>query len=218
MTVDEQPPAPPKQSWTILIVSVAFALLILIGAAVYIGLDLRSARESVAARESAEAAPARPTPAATCPDGVKLTCVPGRTLPVTLERWLEASGISLLDDGTVERTATEFMPVGVPGGKLFARVSHDGNALYEVGCDLSADPGAEFGSDALQRLYSCAGSAVPANAPYTQPVLAWISRALTTRSDSRLNCTAVTMSARFTPGHYDIEVTPVTDSTSCGLD
>ncbi|MER7276437.1 hypothetical protein ABT369_18540 [Dactylosporangium sp. NPDC000244] len=213
MTADEQPPAPPKQSYTILIVSVACALLILVGAAVYIGLDLRSARESA---ESAEAAPARPSPTATCPNGVKFTCVPSRSLPVTLERWHEASGISLLDDGAVERTATEFMPIGVPGGNLLARVSHDGNALFEVGCDLSADPGAEFGSDALQRLYGCAGSAIPADASYTQPVLSWISRALTTRSDSRFNCRAVTMSAQFTPGHYDIEVTPAIDPNSCG--
>nr|BFE56663.1 hypothetical protein GCM10020063_011890 [Dactylosporangium thailandense] len=211
MTADEQPPAPPEQSRTILIVCVAFGLLILIGAAVYIGLDLRPARES------AEAAPARPSPAAECPNGVKFTCVPGRTLPVTLERWHEASGIRLLDDGAVERTATEFMPVGVPGGKLLARVSHDGNALYEVGCDLSADPGAEVGSDALQRLRDCAGSAIPADASYTQPVLSWISRALTTRTDSRFTCGSVTMSAQFTPGHYDIEATPATDPNSCGL-
>ncbi|MEU7876079.1 hypothetical protein [Dactylosporangium sp. NPDC049140] len=85
---DDDPLPEPPRSWRILIVSAAEAAAVLVGAAVYIGLDLRSANRTTAEREAADAARPAPNPDP-LPSGVEV-CPGGcaaSQLPATLADW-----------------------------------------------------------------------------------------------------------------------------------
>jgi hypothetical protein len=207
---------PPKRSYTFLVVCGGLALLILIGAAIYIGLDLRSANRATAEREAADNAP-RPAVSG-CPGGARHGCAPGRTLPVTFEHWLAGTSLGIVSTGDEQRTGTNVLQIGYPGGSLQAHVSHEKSVLYEVDCELTADPGSSgpFNADAQAMLRDCAGSTLPADGDYASRSLTWIGMTLAGPATGRWNCGAIAMQSRSEPNHLEIDVFPATDPNYCG--
>jgi hypothetical protein len=200
-----------KHSYALLIASVAIALLILIGAAIYIGLDLRDANRIAAEQQAAESSPAVVVPV--CPDGVTYGCDPARTLPVTLESW-QASDMSFRESIEPTRSGVAVLVVGVPGGRLEARAAHVKSVLYEVVCVLTTDTAAT--PDLLHLLRNCAAATVPGGTAYTGKTEDWLSATVrATDHDARWSCGPLAIAARFSVGRYELAVTPATDPKSC---
>ncbi|WP_433042655.1 hypothetical protein [Dactylosporangium sp. CS-033363] len=213
MSEDEPPP---KQSYTFLIVCGAVALLILIGAAIYIGLDLRSANQVTAEREAVDNA----TPSPVTPGCGRHGCAPGKTLPVTFDRWLSGTSLENVSVGDGQRTGTNVLSLGfLGGGTLTAHVSHDKSVLNEVDCVLSANAGAPgtFESMGLTMLHDCATAVLPAGADYAARSQTWVEQVLAKPETGRWTCGAVAMQATSGPDALEIDVFPAPDpNAACG--
>jgi hypothetical protein len=211
---DDEPQ--PKTSCTFLIVCGGLALLILIGAAIYIGLDLRSANQVTAERAAADNAAPSSVPAGCGRHG----CAPGRTLPVTFDTWLSAAGLEIVSSGDGQRTGTNVLSLGFPGGgTLTAHVSHDRSVLNEVDCVLTANTGAPgtFESTGLAMLRDCAAATLSAGADYTARAQTWVSQFRAKPETGNWTCGAVAMQAVSDPDHLEIDVFPAPDpNAACG--
>ncbi|WP_433202310.1 hypothetical protein ACQP00_32115 [Dactylosporangium sp. CS-047395] len=213
MSEDEPPP---KQSYTFLIVCGGLALLILIGAAIYIGLDLRSANQVTAEREAADQA----TASSVAPGCGRHGCAPGRSLPVMFDIWLSAAGLEIVSTGDGQRTGTNVLSLGFPGGgALTAHVSHDKSVLNEVDCVLTANTGSPgtFDSTGMTMLQDCAAATLSAGADSTPRSQTWIGQIVAKPETGRWTCGAVAMQATSDPDHLEIDVFPAPDpNAACG--
>ncbi|MEV6924969.1 hypothetical protein AB0M46_10720 [Dactylosporangium sp. NPDC051485] len=209
----------PRRSWGILIVAGAIAALVLIGAALYIGLDLRSANQTAADRAAEDEAP-RPTATA-------LT-----RLPASVERFEALVGVPL-DPDTSGKTARVFVDMAQFGGSgdLSVLMSYSGPALFTVTCEANpavagtaTPPEPGDGSLTLKQVdrdhvKDCAAATLTDDW-FTQPTLQWLAgRAQPAAADNKLarwSCGPVAMEARQSPSYFGIVVKAGPGDQTCG--
>ncbi|MGI5241942.1 hypothetical protein [Dactylosporangium sp. CA-139066] len=215
---DEEPAPPAGRSFPILAVAGAVAGAILVAAAIYIGLQLRSANQAQADREAEDAAPrpSRPACLALRADG----CDPAHQLPVALDPWLAGLGLTMPDDN-VTVDGADHVTVVLADANAGARLSvvHARQVVYEIRCEVNSTGTTPMTAEDLAFLARCGRAALPAADTSVDAAVQWLSANVHPAPGGlteRFQCGGVAFSLQIKPLQSALDITVPADRTYCG--
>ncbi|MFG2042831.1 hypothetical protein [Dactylosporangium sp. NPDC048998] len=214
---DDEPVPPAGRSFPILAVAGAVAGVVLVVAAIYIGLQLRAGNEAEAQR-AAEDTPPRPSRSA-CLALYANGCDPAHRLPVGLDQWLAGQGLSMLDD-EVEAAGTHHVNVALDAnaGARFA-VEHAQQLVYKITCEVNSTGTTPMTADELAFLARCGRAAVPLNDPSGDRAAQWLATNVHPAPGghlARYQCGGVGFWLRISALQSSLEISVPADRNYCG--